>query len=187
MSPWWTPPFAPAIDIGVAATAPTTLGPTTELVRSRGGWACLCRNDAVLCKGAYEALFSGDPQKHDQIVIKALCDLMERNDVIILAQASMARVAQAIPTEDKECRSLPAPDWQLSTAGVLAMFSAAESSSNHSKSFIQGEPHMKPYFIRVHKQSPTVFWINNPTASRPTWQYKTALWAARITHPILKR
>ncbi len=96
--------------IGIAATAPTTLKPTTELVHSRA--ACLglqVEVESVLCEGAYDALFSGDPQKHDQIVTEVLRGLMTRNDVIILAQASMARVAQAIPAEEQRVPILSSP------------------------------------------------------------------------------
>ena len=109
--------------IGVAATAPTTLGPTTELVRARAATLGIpVQVESVLCKGAYEALFSGDPQKHDQIVMRALCDLMTRNDVVILAQASMARVAQAIPPEDKRVPIISSP--RLAIEHVKAVFSA---------------------------------------------------------------
>ena len=38
-----------------------------------------------------------------------LRDLMTRNDVIILAQASMARVAQAIPAEEQRVPIISSP------------------------------------------------------------------------------
>lgn len=96
--------------IGIAATAPTTLKPTTELVHARA--ATLGKSvqvESVLCEGAYSALFSGDMQKHDQIVAQYLRDLMTHNDVIILAQASMARVAQTIPAEKQLAPILSSP------------------------------------------------------------------------------
>jgi Asp/Glu/hydantoin racemase len=96
--------------IGIAATAPTTLKPTTDLVYARA--AALgksVRAESVLCEGAYAALFSGDAQKHDLIVAQTLRDLMMRNDVIILAQASMARVAQTIPPEEQRVPILSSP------------------------------------------------------------------------------
>ena len=109
--------------IGVAATAPTTLGPTTELVHTRAAALGIpVQVESVLCKGAYEALFSGDPHKHDQIVMQSLCELMTRNDVIILAQASMARVAQAIPAEDKRVPIISSP--RLAIEHMKAVFSA---------------------------------------------------------------
>ena len=96
--------------IGIAATAPTTLKPTTDLVRARGAALGVpVQVESVLCEGAYAALFSGDPQKHDEIVTQVLRGLMTRNDVIILAQASMARVAQAIPAAEQSVPILSSP------------------------------------------------------------------------------
>lgn len=96
--------------IGVAATAPTTLKPTTELVYARAALAGKeVEVDSVLCKGAYRALFSGDLETHDKIVRKTLEELMERNDVVLLAQASMARVLKTIPEEDQKVPVLSSP------------------------------------------------------------------------------
>ncbi len=107
--------------VGVAATAPTTLKPTTELVQARAAaLGITAKVDSVLCEGAYDALFSGDPQKHDQIVTRYLRELMARNDVIILAQASMARVAQAIPDAEKRVPILSSPRLAIEHArGIL--------------------------------------------------------------------
>jgi Asp/Glu/hydantoin racemase len=106
--------------IGIAATAPTTLKPTTELVYARA--ATLGKSvqvESVLCEGAYSALFSGDTQKHDQIVAQYLRDLMTRNDVIILAQASMARVAQTIPAEEQRIPILSSPRLAMEYAKTI--------------------------------------------------------------------
>ncbi len=96
--------------VGIAATAPTTLKPTTDLVRARAAALGLqVQVESVLCEGAYDALFSGNPRKHDEIVSGVLRGLMTRCDVIILAQASMARVAQAIPAEEQRVPVLSSP------------------------------------------------------------------------------
>jgi Asp/Glu/hydantoin racemase len=96
--------------IGVAATAPTTLGPTTELVRVRAKEAGRdVQVDAALCQGAYSALFAGDLETHDRIVRDTLKELMARNDVVLLAQASMARVAETIPVEEQAAPILSSP------------------------------------------------------------------------------
>ncbi len=96
--------------IGIAATAPTTLKPTTDLVHARAAaMGVPVQVESVLCEGAYDALFSGNPQKHDEIVSGVLKGLMTRNDVLILAQASMARVAQAIPPEEQRVPILSSP------------------------------------------------------------------------------
>lgn len=96
--------------IGVAATAPTTLKPTTDLLRQRARFHQVeVEVEARLCEGAYQALFSGDPQTHDEIVRQNLRDLMERNEVILLAQASMARVAETLSPEERRVPILASP------------------------------------------------------------------------------
>ena len=96
--------------IGVAATAPTTLKPTIELIAARSQVAGKeTQIDAVMCEGAYDALFSGDTERHDQIIRDSLYRMMQNNDVIVLAQASMARVADQIPDGDKQASILSSP------------------------------------------------------------------------------
>jgi Asp/Glu/hydantoin racemase len=100
--------------IGVAATAPTTLGPTTELVHTRSREVGQeTQVDAVLCEGAYDALFAGDLETHDRIVRDTLKELMAHNDVVLLAQASMARVAETIPGEEQTAPILSSPRLAL--------------------------------------------------------------------------
>ncbi len=96
--------------IGVAATAPTTLKPTTELVHAKAAARHLIvKVDALLCEGAFTALSSGDTATHDQLVSQGLRELMNRNDVVILAQASMARVADALPVDELKVPILSSP------------------------------------------------------------------------------
>jgi Asp/Glu/hydantoin racemase len=96
--------------IGVAATAPTTLKPTAALVYERAHNAGKqVTVESILCEGAYKALFSGDAETHDRIVRQYIKDLMSRNDVVILAQASMARVANTIPTAEQAVPILSSP------------------------------------------------------------------------------
>jgi Asp/Glu/hydantoin racemase len=100
--------------IGVAATAPTTLKPTTELVYERArvlGKAVTV--SSALCAGAYQALVSGDLLTHDRIIREYLEGLMANNDVVILAQASMARVAGAIPAAEQAAPILSSPRLAL--------------------------------------------------------------------------
>lgn len=103
--------------IGVAATAPTTLGPTQELVNARAD--LLGKHvtvDAVLCEGAFDALFAGDLETHDRIVRATLRALMVRNDVVVLAQASMARVAESIPAQEQVVPILSSPRLAMAHA-----------------------------------------------------------------------
>ncbi|HTP02176.1 MAG TPA: aspartate/glutamate racemase family protein [Anaerolineales bacterium] len=108
--------------IGIAATAPTTLKPTTDLVHARAAAQGLTvKVESALCEGAYAALFSGDGQTHDRIVSEVLHGLMKRNDVVILAQASMARVAQAIPAEEQSVPILSSPRLAMEYARTVLL------------------------------------------------------------------
>jgi Asp/Glu/hydantoin racemase len=96
--------------IGVIATLSTTLGPTSDLVKRRAAVAGKeIELQAVICEGAFDALMSGDGAKHDEMVGKALRELSTKVDVIVLAQASMARVADALSPEDKKVPILASP------------------------------------------------------------------------------
>ena len=106
--------------IGIAATAPTTLKPTTELVHDRARYyGKEVSVDSVLCEGAYSALFAGDVQTHDRIVRQHLIELMSRNDVVVLAQASMARVVDAIPPAEQVVPVLSSPRLAIVRAGEV--------------------------------------------------------------------
>ncbi len=97
--------------IGVIATLPTTLGPTGDLVKRRAAAAGKeIELVAVLCEGAFEALMSGDAATHDAMVAKALKELVTKVDVIVLAQASMARVVAALDDSDKKVPILASPE-----------------------------------------------------------------------------
>lgn len=96
--------------IGVIATLRSTLNPTTELVKERARVRGKVVNiESILCDGAFEAAASGDVETHDRIVSDALRDLAKRVDVIVLAQASMARVLDRLDRNDKIVPILSSP------------------------------------------------------------------------------
>ena len=96
--------------IGVIATLSTTLEPTGDLVRRRAKAAGKeIELVSKLCEGAFEALMSGDAQTHDDIVAAALKELSTKVDVIVLAQASMARVVGTLSEADKKVPILASP------------------------------------------------------------------------------
>lgn len=96
--------------IGVIATLRTTLEPTADLISRRAVAAGKqVEITSKLAEGAFEALMSGDPAKHDAMVAAALKDLSKQVDVIVLAQASMARVVDALAAEDKHVPILASP------------------------------------------------------------------------------
>ncbi|MBD0376668.1 MAG: aspartate/glutamate racemase family protein [Bacteroidota bacterium] len=96
--------------IGVIATLPTTLVPTSDLVQRRAIKAGKeIELTARLCEGAFDALMSGDAAKHDEMVANALRELSTQVDVIVLAQASMARVVDTLDEKDKRVPILASP------------------------------------------------------------------------------
>ena len=94
--------------IGVAATLRTTLDPTLQLLKDT---AIQQGKDvetvACLCEGAFEAVLAGKTEQHDRMVSDALKQLAEDVDVIVLAQASMARVLASLPVNGTPILSSP--------------------------------------------------------------------------------
>ena len=96
--------------IGVIATLSTTLEPTADLIQRR---AAIAGNKieltSKLVEGAFEALMAGDGATHDAKVAAALKELSKQVDVIVLAQASMARVVDTLAPEDRRVPILASP------------------------------------------------------------------------------
>jgi len=96
--------------IGVIATLSTTLEPTADLIRRRAALAGKqIELNLRLVEGAFEALMAGDSATHDAKVAVALKELSKQVDVIVLAQASMARVVDSLAPEDKRVPILESP------------------------------------------------------------------------------
>lgn len=86
--------------IGVMATVPTTLAPTVALVEEKA--AALAKEVEVyeaLVAGAFEQLMSGNKEKHDAMVSAAAQDLASKAGLLVLAQASMTRLAPRLEQE----------------------------------------------------------------------------------------
>ncbi|MGV8989333.1 MAG: aspartate/glutamate racemase family protein [Cypionkella sp.] len=83
--------------IGVLATLATTLQPTTDLIRRMATLNCQdCTLIAEIAEGAFDMLRKGDTAGHDLAVAQRIHDLAQRVDVIVLAQASMARALSSL-------------------------------------------------------------------------------------------
>ncbi|MFG1694972.1 aspartate/glutamate racemase family protein [Nonomuraea sp. NPDC049309] len=81
--------------IGVLATLASTLGPTTRAVERAAARRELPRTVVPhLCEGAFEALRGGDAARHDALVLDGFARLAGQVDVVVLAQASMARIVE---------------------------------------------------------------------------------------------
>ena len=84
--------------IAVLATVETTLKPTLEYIERKGREAG--KQITVLptlMSEAFKALLAGDNETHDRIVSTGLHAALNSADVVVLAQASMARVMTDMP------------------------------------------------------------------------------------------
>ena len=89
--------------IGVAATLPTTLQPTIRLLRAKAQVAGKqVEITPLLIEGAYQKLMAGDRDGHDNLLVEKLQDLASTVDIIVLAQASMARVLPRLSAADQD-------------------------------------------------------------------------------------
>jgi Asp/Glu/hydantoin racemase len=106
--------------VGVLATLRTTLEPTAALVARRAE-AADKPVDVVarVCDGAFEALQAGDRDRHDELVRDGLRRLAADVDVVVLAQASMARVVDALPQEERRVPVLSSPRLGMLRAAEL--------------------------------------------------------------------
>ena len=86
--------------IGVLATVPTTLDPTIALIEEKA--AGLGKSLTVyrgLSEGAFDKLMSGDMEGHDQMVLASAQSLAPKVEILVLAQASMTRLAPMLSEE----------------------------------------------------------------------------------------
>jgi Asp/Glu/hydantoin racemase len=95
--------------IGVAATLPTTLNPTMRLIQAKADAAGkTVEIETALANGAYQKLMAGDREGHDADLASVLTELVRKVDVVVLAQASMARVVASLPA-DVQSKFLSSP------------------------------------------------------------------------------
>jgi len=95
--------------IGVAATLATTLAPTQRLLEERARAAGKqVELVPLLVAEAYQRLMAGDREGHDAALGQALADLAPGVDVVVLAQASMARILSSLP-ESQQSKFLTSP------------------------------------------------------------------------------
>lgn len=88
--------------IGVAATLATTLNPTLRLLQSKAQAAGKAVElIPLLVEAAYQRLMAGDKEGHDELLAEALAGLARSTDVVVLAQASMARVSACLPASEQ--------------------------------------------------------------------------------------
>jgi Asp/Glu/hydantoin racemase len=104
--------------IAIVATNVTTVEPSRQLIieaARRAGCTVTIRLRPVA--GALEALLRGDPVEHDRLVERAVRQEAGRCDVVLLAQASMARVLDAMSGSPLPSPVLTSPRLALADVG----------------------------------------------------------------------
>jgi hypothetical protein len=108
--------------ITVLATLASTLGPTTRLIEreAAGGDATDLQPTvrAHVIEGAVARREAGDQAGHDALIADAIAEALAADDVVVLAQASMAR---AVPAPDPRVFSSP-------ESSVEALLAAARTA-----------------------------------------------------------
>lgn len=106
--------------IGVAATLRTTLEPTIELLKEKAAQdGRAIEIVESLAEGAFDAVLSGDVETHDRILTERLLRDLHDVDVIVLAQASMARVVNEMPAGKLKIPVLSSPELAVRRANSI--------------------------------------------------------------------
>ncbi|MFP8577761.1 aspartate/glutamate racemase family protein [Klebsiella pasteurii] len=107
--------------IAVLATVATTLKPTLDYVQRKIQESGKPRAvTPILMEEAFHAMLAGEMDTHDRIVADGLKTAFSQADVVMLAQASMARVLQQLPTP-------PVPVLTSPESGIRWLKALAES------------------------------------------------------------
>ncbi|MGG3562690.1 aspartate/glutamate racemase family protein [Neobacillus rhizosphaerae] len=95
--------------IAVIATLSTTLNPTVALLKQKADiYNMSPQIITLLANEAYTALTNGDKEMHDTILANEIDRLAAEVDIVVLAQASMARVLVQLPEKVKDkCLTSP--------------------------------------------------------------------------------
>lgn len=103
--------------IGVVATAASTIQPTeTSLLRAAEQKGKKISIQTMLVENALPLLLKGESRKHDELVISAIQEISPKVEVIVLAQASLARVMEHLPKDPMQIPILASPYLVLKQA-----------------------------------------------------------------------
>ena len=94
--------------IGVVATVASTVQPSSDLIRNTAKH--LGKEVTVteyLVDGALDILMSGDVDRHNELVIKAIKRAESENDVVVLAQGSMTAILPLLTDIQKPVLTSP--------------------------------------------------------------------------------
>ncbi|HET6633582.1 MAG TPA: aspartate/glutamate racemase family protein [Streptomyces sp.] len=113
--------------VAVLATLHSTLGPTADLIRRQAEQAGTPLDLTVsTCDGAHEARVAGDQDTHDRLIAEEARRLAADNDVLVLAQASMAAAVGTLPPGALRAPVLTSPRSGTAQLAALARPAAGE-------------------------------------------------------------
>lgn len=127
--------------IGVMATLRTTLDPTVALLKQKAREAGReIEIVASMCEGAFDAVLAGDTATHDAVLTRALMNDMRGTDLVVLAQASMARVVKTLPEGALAMPVLSSPEMAVAQAAeVLALRRGGKGPQSATQESLQPE------------------------------------------------
>ena len=103
--------------IGMVVTNPDTLVPSSNILYARAALVDKTITvESSIVKGAFKAIRKGDGAAHDRLVKQVILNLAPGVDVIVLAQASMARVLDVLPKQERVVPILSSPHLALEQA-----------------------------------------------------------------------
>jgi len=103
--------------VGVVATLRATLQPTVKLLHEKAAAGDRpIEVIEVLCEKAFESVLAGDAETHDRLVLASVTRLTQEVDVIVLAQASMARAVATITAAAAHVPILSSPELAVQRA-----------------------------------------------------------------------
>lgn len=94
--------------IAIVATLATTLDPTERLIKqqaSERGKVVIVKR--YLVEGAFDALLAGKPELHDELLKRDIERARSENEVVVLAQGSMARLVPLLSSGSAPVLSSP--------------------------------------------------------------------------------
>jgi hypothetical protein len=116
--------------IGVMATNPATLRPSTDLVVQKAReFSRAVQVEPVLCDAAFAAFLSGNVVEHDRIVKHCLLELMRSVEVVLLAQVSMTRIVDALTADERKVPILSSPEAAVRRLAVFLEEIESQSQS----------------------------------------------------------
>ena len=116
--------------VGVLCTTSSTVGPSRALMADHAaGAGQSVKVESVLCSAAFDALVAGHRDAHDRLVTEAAVALAPRIDRLVLAQASLAHLAEPLAARlGMPVLSSPEP----MVAQVLALARATPAGHAHA-------------------------------------------------------